>query len=96
MSAFSVEYAVDACRSPEEDFDENGWGSDESDLAWADDPGSCDGEFLDDRSGKLLDGAKVKAALEEELKELERRGVYELVDVDEFWRVNNKGPLKMR
>lgn len=96
LSRFDGVYVVDACRAPEEDLAANGWGIDESDLGWTTDPASYYGEFLDDRSGKPLDSTKVREAREEELRELERRGVYEVVDVDECWRVKNKPPIKVR
>ena len=52
-------------------------------------------EFSDDRTGKPLDAEKVRAAREEELKELERR-VWVEADIDECWRKKNRKPIGVR
>ena len=51
--------------------------------------------FTDDRTGKPLDPEKVRAAREEEIKELERR-VYVEVDVEECWQSKGRGPIGVR
>ena len=86
-------YLVEACRAPEEDIEEN-WELD-TDMKGAIDAEQYFGEFLDDRTGKPLDAAKVKAARDEELRELERR-VFKIVDVEECWGKKSKGPIPVR
>ena len=52
-------------------------------------------EFTDDRTGKPLEPEKVKAAREEEIKELEKR-VYVEVDVEDCWKSKGRGPIGVR
>ena len=85
-------YLVDACREPEEDVKES-W--DIEDLRGAGDANAYIAEFLDERTGKPLDSAKVRAAREEELMELERR-VFKVVDVQECWDAKGKRPIPVR
>ena len=86
-------YLVEACRAPEADVQE-AWG-DNMDLKGAVDVTQYWGEFHDDKTGKVLDPRKVRAAREEDIKELERR-VFEYVDVEECWRVKGKPPVPVR
>ena len=84
-------FAVNACRSPEEDLDDT----------WDDDMlGAWDGDdhvanFLDDKTGKILDPAKVREAREDELRELESR-VFQVVDEAECWAKKGKKPIAVR
>ena len=86
-------YLVEACRGPEEDV-EDSWEAEE-DFGGALNGDQYIAEFLDDRTGKPLDTAKVRAAREEELAELERR-VFKVVDVEECWAKKSKGPIPVR
>ena len=52
-------------------------------------------EFHDDRTGKPLDAGRVRAAREEEVKELERR-VYVTANVTECWEKTGKRPIGVR
>ena len=77
-----------ACREPEADMresDEQFQEEDEGDEDWRAGVG-----FKDDRTGKALDPAKVRAAREVELKELDRRVLGE-ADVQECWDKKKKG-----
>ena len=65
----------------------------EDKVCWADE--SDEPEFRDDRTGRPLDLVKVRAAREEELKELERR-VFVEADVEECVRVTGKKPIGVR
>ena len=65
----------------------------EDKVCWADE--SDEPEFRDDRTGRPLDPVKVRAAREEELKELERR-VFVEADVEECVRVTGKKPIGVR
>ena len=58
---FENAFAVNACRSPEEDLDEH-W---EGDMYGAWDADDYMANFLDDKTGKVLDLVKVRAAREE-------------------------------
>ena len=51
--------------------------------------------FWDDRTGKLLDSEKVRAARAEELRELDRR-VWVEADVEECWNKKGRGPIGVR
>jgi len=51
---------------------------------------------FDDVTGKVLDHDCVKAAREEELAELERRGVYTKITLDERWRLTGRAPVGVR
>ena len=62
----------------------------EDKVCWAEE--SDEPEFRDDQTGRPLDTVKVRAAREEELKELERR-VFVEADVEECVRVTGKKPL---
>ena len=85
-----------ACREPDEDLQQvpednlsaGGGGSD------GDDTGE-EVVFRDDRTGKPLDTAKVRAAREEELRELDRR-VWEEADVQECWEKKGRRPIGVR
>ena len=80
-----------ACHEPDEDVEElrsAGWGEGRLDEDGA-------AEFRDDRTGKPLDTEKVRAAREEELRELDRR-VWEEADVQECWDKKGRGPIGVR
>ena len=82
-----------ACREPEEDMresDEQFQEEDEGDEDWC-----AGGGFKDDRTGKALDPTKVRAAREEELKELDRR-VWVETDVQECWDKKGRAPIGVR
>ena len=62
--------------------------------------GMVDGYFkqddlaaTDDVSGKPLDPAGVRTAREDELRELERLKVYDVVDLEECWRLTGRAPI---
>jgi hypothetical protein len=76
-----------ACKEPEEEVPDEDW--EEEDEV------SVGGKYFDDRSGKELETAKVEAAREEELGELERR-VWKVVDTSECWDKKGKGPIPVR
>jgi hypothetical protein len=81
-----------ACREPEMDVEEMLKG----DLGVGDGLGfEDDVHFRDDRTGKPLDAAKVRAAREEELQELDRR-VWVEADVSECWEKKGRGPVGVR
>ena len=81
-----------ACREPETDVEETLGGE----LGVGDELGFAeDVHFRDDRTGKPLDAAKVRAAREEELKELDRR-VWVEADVSECWEKKGRGPIGVR
>ena len=64
----------------------------EDKVCWAE---SDEPEFRDDRTGRPGDPVRVRAAREEELKELQRR-VYVEADVEECIRVTGKKPIGVR
>ena len=76
------EYMQVACEG--EEFEHEEW-ADASQGEW------CE-EFMDSRTGEILDPEKVREARREEIGELERR-VYMMVDVDECWAKTGKGPI---
>ena len=87
-----------ACRDPEEDVedlpDEQHAGGDIADYEYEYGSGEM-AIFRDDRTGKPLDTAKVRAAREEELRELDRR-VWEEADLQECWDKKGRGPIAVR
>ena len=77
-----------ACREPEEDVqDAESSGAFEHDL--------CEVQFWDNRTGELLDAERVRAALAEELRELDRR-VWEEADLQECFDKKERGPIGNR
>ena len=76
-----------ACREPDEDVE----GAKEESLGEEIGDGMDEGVvFRDDRTGKPLDAGKVRAAREEELRELDRR-VWQEADVQECWEKKGRG-----
>ena len=69
-----------ACREPEEDLEE----TQDEPVPIATEQGVLHEEFWDDRTGKLLDSEKVRAARAEELRELAR--VWAEADVEGCWK----------
>ena len=80
-----------ACREPEEDPEE----TQDEPVPIATEQGLLNEEFWDDRTGKLLDSEKVRAARAEELRELDRR-VWVEADVEECWNKKGRGPIGVR
>ena len=81
-----------ACKEPEEDVEE----ALQDSPPWVNDPGLADAAaFRDDRTGKPLDANKVRAAREEEFRELDRR-VWQEADVNECWEKKGRGPIGVR
>ena len=79
-----------ACRESEEDSEEQ----DET-VPIATEQDVIQEEYWDDRTGKLLDSQKVRAARAEELRELDRR-VWVEADVEECWNKKGRGPIGVR
>ena len=80
-----------ACREPEEDLEE----TQDEPVPIATEQDVLQEEFWDDRTGKLLDSEKVRAARAEELRELDRR-VWVEADVEECWNKKGRGPIGVR
>ena len=80
-----------ACREPEEDLEE----TQDEPVPIATEQGVLHEKFWDDRTGKLLDSEKVRAARAEELRELDRR-VWVEADVEECWNKKGRGPIGVR
>ena len=80
-----------ACREPEEDLEE----TQDEPVPIATEQDVLQEEFWDDRTGKLLDSEKVRAAPAEELRELDRR-VWVKADVEECWNKKGRGPKGVR
>ena len=80
-----------ACREPEEDLEE----TQDEPVPIATEQDVLQEEFWDDRTGKLLDSEKVRAARAEELRELDRR-VWVEADVEECWNKKGRGPTGVR
>ena len=59
--------------------------------------GNLHGEtYWDDLSGQELDSTMVRAAREEEMKEIYKREVYSKVPISEAWLITGKGPIGTR
>ena len=79
------EYMQVACE--EHELEHDGWVETSQGEKWH--------EYIDSRTGEVLDAEKVRAAREEEIGELERR-VYVMTDVAECWAKTGKGPIDVR
>ena len=57
---------------------------------------SCDSEFWDDLSGKVLDANRVRKARIEEMGEIAKHGVYAKVPIKECWEATGTNPIGTR
>ena len=80
-----------ACREPEEDLVETPGRP----VPLATEHSVLRGEFWDDRTEKLLDSEKVRAARAEELRVLYRR-VWVEADLEKCWNKKGRGPIGVR
>ena len=79
------DYMQVACEGEESWIDE--WANEFEGEPWQ--------TFVDSRTGELLDPEQVRAAREEEIRELERR-VYVMADTGECWEKTGKAPIAVR